>query len=132
MGVSGATLAALAQGAGSTFTLDVAVARLFPRHRTKVAAVGLLGAAPAYPLSRRRLGIDIGEAATVAAACALVAVATRLPDQSAHRLLGAGWVAHAAYDAAFKHDTEITRLPDTYPAACAGADIAIGLRLMFL
>jgi hypothetical protein len=123
-------LVALASGAAFTFATDVAVARLMPRHRTAVAALGLVAAAAVYPLSRRRLGIDAGEGVTLAAACALAVAAAVLPAPTAQRVLGAGWTAHALYDAVFTHDAAVTRLPATYAAACAGADIAMGARLI--
>ncbi len=53
-----------------------------------------------------------------------------MPDRAARRVLGAGWAAHAVYDAVFTHDAAITRLPAAYAAACAGADIAMGARLI--
>ena len=101
-----------------------------PRRRTAVAAVGLVAAAAVYPLSRRRLGIDTDEAVTLAAACAVAATAAWLPARTPRRVLGVGWVAHAVYDAVFTHDAAITRLPTTYAAACAGADVAMGARLI--
>ncbi|MGZ5391736.1 MAG: hypothetical protein ACXWD3_07770 [Mycobacterium sp.] len=121
---------ALAQGAAFALAADIAIARLKPHRRTAVAAFGLVAAAAVYPLSRRRLGMDTGETVTLAAACALAATATRLPARTARRVLGVGWAAHAVYDAAFTHDSTATRLPKTYAAACAGADIALGARLI--
>ena len=121
---------AFAQGAGFAFAADIAMTRLIPRRRTAVAAVGLVAAAAVYPLSRRRLGIDTDEAVTLAAACAVAATAAWLPARTPRRVLGVGWVAHAVYDAVFTHDAAITRLPTTYAAACAGADVAMGARLI--
>ena len=46
--------------------------------------------------------------------------------------MAVGWAAHAVYDAVFTHDPAITRLPTTYAAACAGADIAMGARLILV
>lgn len=45
---------AIAQGAAFALAADIAMARLIPRRRTAVAAVGLVAAAAVYPLSRRR------------------------------------------------------------------------------
>ena len=123
-------LAALAQGAGFALVAEIAIARLLPHRRTAIAAFGLVSAAAVYPLSRRRLGMDAGEAATLLATCAVAATAARLPARSGRRLLGVGWLAHALYDAVFTHDAAVTRLPATYPSSCAGADIAIGARLI--
>ena len=122
---------AIAQGAAFALAADIAMARLIPRRRTAVAAVGLVAAAAVYPLSRRRLGMDTGEAVTVAASCAIAMTAAWLPAQTARRVLGVGWAAHAVYDAVFTHEAAATRLPSTYAAACAGADIAMGVRLIF-
>jgi hypothetical protein len=121
---------ALAQGAGFALAADIAMARLISRRRTAVAALGLVAAAAVYPLSRRRCGMDTGEMVTLAAACSIAATAAWLPSRTARRVLGASWAAHAVYDAVFTHDAEITRLPTTYAAACAGADIAMGARLI--
>ncbi len=104
--------------------------RLIPRSRTTIAALGLIAAAAVYPLSRRRLSMDIGETVVCVAACAIAAIAARLPARTARCLLGVGWTAHAVYDAVFIHDAATTRLPVTYAAACAGADIAMGARLI--
>jgi hypothetical protein len=125
-------LVALAQGAGFALAADAALARLVPRRRTAIAAVGLVAAAAVYPLSRRRLSMDAGETVTLFAACAVATAACLLPTQTARRVLGVGWAAHAVYDAVFKHDSTITRLPTTYAAACAGADIVMGARLILV
>ncbi|MCZ8379085.1 hypothetical protein O6P37_09450 [Mycobacterium sp. CPCC 205372] len=122
----------LAQGAGFALAADMAMARFLPRRRTAVAAVGLVAAAAVYPLSRRRWGIDTREAITLTAACAVASAATWLPAGTARRVVGVGWAAHAVYDAVFTHDASITRLPPTYAAACAGADIAMGARLLLV
>ena len=121
---------ALAQGAGFALAADIALARLVPHRRIAIAAVSLVAAAAVYPLSRRRLGMNTGETLTLAAACAVAAGAVRLPARTARRVLGVGWAAHAVYDAVFTHDAAVTRLPTTYAAACAGADIAMGARLI--
>jgi hypothetical protein len=121
---------AFAQGAGFALIADLAMARVIPRRRSAVAAVGLVAAAAVYPLSRRRIGIDSGEAVTLAATCVLAAATPWLPTGISRRALGFGWTAHAVYDALFTHDAESTRLPKTYAASCAGADIALGARLI--
>jgi hypothetical protein len=123
-------LIATAQGAGFALIADIAIARLIPHRRTAVAAIGLVAAAAVYPLSRRRLSMDTGETVTLAAACAVASTAAWLPVRTARRVIGVGWAAHAVYDAVFIHDAAITRLPTTYAAACAGADIAFGARLI--
>jgi hypothetical protein len=123
-------MGALAAGAGIALVVDTAVARLVPQRRTAAAALGLVAAAAVYPVSRRRLGMDARETVTLAAAGAVAAIAVRLPTGTARRLLGVGWAAHAMYDAVFTHDASITRLPAWYAPLCAGADIAMGARLI--
>jgi len=123
-------MVALAAGAGFAIAIDTAVARQLPHRRAATAALGLVAAAAIYPLSRRRVGMDAREAVTLAAACAVAAIAARLPTGTARRLLGVGWAAHAMYDAVFTHDATITRLPAWYAPLCAGADIAMGSRLI--
>jgi hypothetical protein len=125
-----AEMVALVQGVGFALAADIAMARLIPRRRTTVAALGLVAAAAAYPVSRRRLGMNTGETVTLAAACAVAITAACVPDRTARRVLGVGWAAHAVYDAVFTHDAAATRLPSTYAAACAGADIAMSARLI--
>ena len=110
----------------------MAMARFIPRRRTAVAALGLVAAAAVYPLSRRRWGIDTREMVTLTAACAAAGAAAWLPARTARRVVGVGWAAHAVYDAVFTHDSSITRLPSTYAAACAGADVAMGARLILV
>jgi hypothetical protein len=121
---------AFAQGAGFALAADITMTRLIPRRRSTVAALGLVAAAAAYPLSRRRLGMDAGETVTLAAAAAMAAATAWLPSRIGRRVLGVGWIAHAAYDAVFTHDPTATRLPTTYAASCAGADIVLGARLL--
>ena len=131
LGTDSGEIAALAQGAAFAFAVDIAMARLKPRGRTAVAALGLVAAAAVYPLSRRRLGMDAGETVALAAACVVASTPAWLPARTARRVLGVGWAAHAVYDALVTHDATITRLPSTYAAACAGADVAMGVRLIF-
>jgi hypothetical protein len=130
LGTSSGDVVALAQGAAFALAVDIAMARLQPRGRTTVAALGLVAAAAVYPLSRRRLGMDAGETVALAAACAVASTPAWLPARTASRALGIGWAAHAVYDAVITHDATVTRLPKTYAAACAGADIAMGARLI--
>ena len=125
-------LIALAQGAGSGLVVDMAIRRFWPHRRTAILAVGLAAAGAVYPLSRRRFGMDTAETVQLLAACAVAATAVRLPSPTTRRVLGVGWVAHALYDAVFTHDAANTRLPSTYAASCAGADIAIGASLILV
>lgn len=124
---------------------DAAVAKLYPARRTAVAALGLIAAAVMYPVSRQlpaadsagesRLWLPTPSAAEVGAVLAagvIVAAAAKQPTPTSRRILAAGWAAHALYDAAVKHDARATRLPAWYAPFCAGADIAIALRLVLV
>lgn len=66
---------------------------------------------------------------TLALACTVVALAASMPSSRARRLVPAGWVMRAIYDAAFTHDANVTRLPGWYPPFRAGVDVAMGARL---
>ncbi|ORV93504.1 hypothetical protein AWC11_06265 [Mycobacterium interjectum] len=105
-------MAAATAGVAFAAAADEAITRVWPSLRTPVAACGLIGAAAIYPLSGRRPGIDGREAVTLALACIVVALAASMPGSRSRRLLAAGWVAHALYDAAFTHDADATRLPE--------------------
>lgn len=122
-------MAAATAGVALAVAADAAITRLRPSLRNPVAACGLIGAAAVYPLSGRRLGIDGREALTLALASIVAALVASMPSSRQRRLLAAGWVAHALYDAAFTHDTNATRLPEWYAPFCAGVDIAMGARL---
>ncbi len=108
-------MVALAQGAAFALAVDIAMARLKPRGRTAVAALGLAAAAAVYPLSRRRLGMDAGETVTLAAACAVASTPAWLPARTARRVLGVGWAAHAVYDAVVTHDATSPARPRHTP-----------------
>jgi hypothetical protein len=120
---------AVAAGVGLAIAADETIAHLRPTLRTPMAACGLIAAAAIYPLSRRRLGLDGREAVALVGACSIAASAASMPSTRGRRLLGAGWVSHALYDAAFTHDANTTRLPKWYAPLCAGADSAMGVRL---
>ena len=95
------------------------------------SGMGLLAAAAIYPLARRTvagggLGLELG---TAAASIALTGVAARHHDSTtARRLIAGGWAAHAAFDL-LRGPSPDSRLPRTYPALCAGFDLALALRL---
>jgi hypothetical protein len=120
---------AAAAGVAFAITADEAITHLRPTQRTPMAAYGLIAAAAIYPLSRRRLSLDGREAVALIGACSVAASAARMPSAGARWLLSAGWVSHALYDAVFTHDANTTRLPKWYAPLCAGADIAMGVRL---
>jgi hypothetical protein len=116
-------------GAGAAIAVDRAVARTMPTARTESAAAGLLTAAAIYPLARRRGFGDLGEKVVLFAAGGVVAAAGALPKHRT-RLIAAGWIAHATFDAAFRTDARASRIPSWYPAMCAGYDIALGALLL--
>jgi hypothetical protein len=119
---------AAAAGAGAAVGVDVLTERVMPARRADGAALGLLTAAAIYPAARRRGFGTVGEKAVLLAAGALVAAAVALPARRM-QLLGAGWIAHAGFDAAF-HPHDDSRIPSWYPAMCAGYDVALGARLL--
>lgn len=122
-------LAAGLIGGGAALAVDRAVAQTMPNARTESAAAGLLTAAAIYPLARRRGFGSFGEKVVLLAAGGVVAAAAAMPKQRT-KLIAAGWVAHAAFDAAFRHDANVSRIPSWYPAMCAGYDVALGASLL--
>jgi hypothetical protein len=120
----------LSVGVGSGLLADVLISRGMADRRVWWAAVGLVVAALVYPMTRRRPGLDPSEAWTVLSACVIAAVAVRCPERLACSLLGAGWMCHALFDMAFGHGSSTWRLPQWYPALCAGFDVAYGARLL--
>jgi hypothetical protein len=125
-------LAGLAAGAISAVGTMAALRRTSPRATAVLSAGGLATAAAVYPLARRsrpadaRAGREL--AALAAYGVASAAAARRVPRQ-ATVLLAAGWASHAAFDATH-HIDEGTRLPDWYPALCAGYDLVIAAGLL--
>jgi hypothetical protein len=104
--------------------------RRFGDRTEVVAAMTLVPVALIYPLARRSFDDHPAvarEAAGVLAMGALAAVAARSP--ATRPLAVGGWLAHAAFD--FAHDRGPgSRLPDWYPAACAGYDTAYAVALL--
>ena len=97
-----------------------------------MSAALLVTAALAYPVTdlgaaggpaRRRELISVGAAVALGLASAL------LPHRSRRRLLAAGWLAHAGFDAAH-HRNESSVLPGWYPPLCAGFDAVVAARLL--
>lgn len=118
----------LAVGAAAAVGVDKLTAEVMPARRLDGAALGLLTAAGIYPAARRRGFGTRTEKAVLIAAGAVVAAAVAMPARRA-RLLAAGWIAHAGFDALFMPHDE-SRIPSWYPAVCAGYDLALGARLL--
>jgi hypothetical protein len=123
-------LCGLSVGVGSGLLADVLISRRMADRRVLWAAVGLVVAALVYPIARRRPGLDSSEAWTVLSACVIAAVSVGCPERWARWLLGVGWMCHALFDLAFGHGSSTWRLPQWYPALCAGFDVAYGARLL--
>lgn len=116
-------------GGGAALAVDRAVSRTMPNARTESAAAGLLTAAAIYPLARRRGFGSLGEKVVLLGASGVVAAAAAMPKQRT-QLIAGGWIAHAAFDAAFRDDANVSRIPSWYPAMCAGYDVALGASLL--
>ena len=109
----------------------VAVRRVAPDASTRLLALTLVPVALVYPAARRSAagagGAVLREAGGVLVMGAVVAASRRTtrPDL----VTAAGWLAHAAFDAA--HDPgEGSRLPAWYPAFCAGYDGGVAADLL--
>ena len=124
--------AAIIGGAALALVSDALLRRRVSRHRLVLQGTGLVAAAVIYPVlhdgptnadERKR------EIAGVAAASAVAAAALLGRRSRRNQLLAAGWAAHALFDAAH-HRGESSRLPDWYPAVCAGYDVATAAALL--
>jgi hypothetical protein len=120
MGVTGAALGAVAA--------RLSRRSLGPRF-DRVSALSLVPVALIYPLARRSFEDRpaVNREVLGVAAMAGVAVAARGPR--VRRIAALGWLAHAGFD--LVHDRgDGSRLPDWYPAACAGYDAAYAAVLL--
>jgi hypothetical protein len=122
--ISARDVAAGAIGAAAAVGVDVVMQRTAPQHRTPGAALGLVGAALIYPVARRGRFGDAAEKLVLGAATVTSLMAH--PDR--RRLVAAGWLAHALFDAQFAPGSA-SRIPRWYPAMCAGYDVALAARL---
>jgi hypothetical protein len=116
-------------GAAAALGADVLARRRFADQRVALTAAGLFGAAVIYPIGRRDRFGDGLERATLVASTALAGTAVALPSKRARLLLAAGWLSHAAFDAAFAKRSAGSRIPSWYPPMCAGYDAMVALRL---
>lgn len=125
-------LGAFGAGLALSALIDVAVKRSVTRHRTTAYAAGLSTAAIVYPAARagRRTEPDIAarEWAAVAASAAFLGSALALPPTTARFVVAAGWAAHPLFDILHERGTT-SRLPDCYPAMCAGYDVGVAALL---
>jgi hypothetical protein len=120
----------VAVGAVGALAADAVADRYIPRHRLALHSLALVGAAVIYPAmhsgGRAEPSERQREAVGVAACFAVTVLASRSINRS--RLLAAGWATHALFDA-IHHRSESSTLPDWYPAACAGYDVALAAAL---
>ena len=123
---------ALMAGAALGVTTDRFLVIKSDRRRVPASAAILLAAAAIYPLSDRIRGRDAGvftrEASAITAAVGLMLIVQRLPDRPARAVTAAGWLLHAAFDQVHERGTR-SRLPNWYPALCAGYDVAMAAML---
>ena len=120
----------IAVGVVSALVTDAAIGSRAPRHRLLLHSVGLVTAAAIYPALHSEGRADPAERLREVigvAACAIVA-RRAAHSRGGSRLLAGGWAAHALFDA-MHHRSESSLLPDWYPAACAGYDLAIAASL---
>lgn len=97
-----------------------------------LSAVCLVTAALTYPLTDLRSGRGPARTRELAALGATLAVglgSAFLPTPTRRRILAAGWLSHAGFDAAHRRNSG-SRLPFWYPAFCAGFDVVVAAGLM--
>jgi hypothetical protein len=89
----------------------------------RASALTLVPVALIYPLARRSLEDRPAVTRELLGVAAMTGVAVAARGPRVGRLAAAGWLAHAGFD--LLHDRgDGSRLPDWYPAACAGYDAA--------
>jgi hypothetical protein len=120
---------AVVAGAGLALASDFLTRRRLPAHVVPAAAAGLVTAAVIYPAARVGRAVDADVArrerlSVMATSGVLALAAIRGSSGRVRSIVASGWLAHAAFDQV--HDKGATsRLPEWYPAVCAGYDIAI-------
>ncbi len=111
---------------------DAAARRRDSRQRFAMAAVGLPIAALIYPVARSKRDLSphvVREALALIGFSALTAVAARTDSASGARLLAAGWAGHAVFDLVHDGGPD-SRIPEWYPALCAGYDVGVAAGLL--
>jgi hypothetical protein len=128
--VSSMPVAAVAGGAFAGAVTHQTVRRA--KRPEAVSALFLVGAAATYLLADPR-GVSgaarTREVAAVGATVAMGLVSGMVPRRTSRRLLAAGWLSHAAFDAVHRRN-DSSHLPGSYPAVCAGFDVAVAGLLM--
>lgn len=97
-----------------------------------LSAVGLVTAALAYPLTDPRSGRGPARTRELAALGATLAIglgSAFVPTPTRRRILAAGWLSHAGFDAAHRRNSS-SHLPLWYPAFCAGFDVVVAAELV--
>lgn len=127
---------ALVGGAACAVATDAAARRLSPSLKVPAAAVGLVTAAVIYPAARVGRSADRAVARrewlAVGATTAVLATASRRDsrtNRAARAAVATGWVGHAVFDNLHNRGPT-SRLPDWYPAVCAGYDVALAALLL--
>ncbi|BCF81629.1 hypothetical protein RQCS_11740 [Rhodococcus qingshengii] len=107
---------------------DAPAQKWMPRSRTPTYAVGLMVAATVYPVARQGRKVDASirtrEWSAAAATGAVLIGGLVLPPSAARRLVAAGWALHPIFDLLHERGSD-SRLPDWYPALCAGYDLGV-------
>jgi len=123
----------VAAGAGAAFGVGSGelTRRVGSRQALIAGALGLVTAAVIYPAARRSFGTGgvAAELGAVAATTGLGLAASRLDSAIGRQLVAAGWAAHVLFDT-LQGPSEDSRLPDWYPALCAGYDVAYAAQLV--
>jgi hypothetical protein len=99
--------------------------------RTVLWAAGLVVAAAVYPAARGRWEADAAAARELlglAVYSSVAFTAVRHAPPAGARIAAAGWASHAAFDLVHRH-SEGSRLPEWYPAVCAGYDLVVAASL---
>lgn len=99
--------------------------------QTILWGVGLSVAAAVYPTARKQWKPDAAAAREVVGLLGYTAVAVaacRQLPRAGTRIAAAGWASHALFDLAHRR-IEGSRLPDWYPAVCAGYDLVVASHL---
>jgi len=121
---------AVVGGVGFGRLTAIALRAVAPGSRSRVLSSSLVPVALVYPLARtavRDRPAVLREVGGVAAMAAVTALGTR--SDRATRVIAWGWLAHAAFDVV--HDPgRDSRLPDWYPALCAGFDAGVAWDLL--
>jgi hypothetical protein len=121
------TLAWVAVGAAGAIGFDWTVRKRWPRRRVSTHAVALGGAAAVYPALRSGefLGsAGVRELAALGGYGALGVAAVRTGTPTAARVVAGAWASHALFDRVHQTGSH-SRIPEWYPALCAGYDLAL-------